>query len=166
MDPILNRRSIRKYTDQPVADEDVTYLLRAAMSAPSAHNEQPWHFIVIRDRRLLSEIPKVHPYAQMAAGAQLAILVCSDLALDTRSGFWVQDCAAATENILIAAQSKGLGAVWVGVYPREERVQSFRLLFGIPENVVPFSLIPIGYPAEHKPPSDRFTPSRVHYDRW
>lgn len=166
MDPILARRSIRKYTDQPVSDEDVAYLLRAAMSAPSAHNEQPWHFIVIRDRRLLAEIPKIHPYAQMVPGAQLAILVCADLALDTRSGFWVQDCAAATENILIAAQSKGLGAVWVGVYPREERVQSFRQLFGIPENVVPFSLIPIGYPAEHKPPSDRFNPSRIHHDRW
>ncbi|MDI3538428.1 MAG: hypothetical protein PWP12_702 [Bacillota bacterium] len=166
MDPILTRRSIRKYTDQPVPEEDITYLLRAAMSAPSAHNEQPWHFVVIKDRKLLAEIPKIHPYAQMVPGAQLAIMVCGDLALDTRSGFWVQDCAAATENILIAAQSKGLGAVWVGVYPREERVQSFRLLFGIPENVVPFSLIPVGYPAEQKPPADRFNPSRVHYDRW
>jgi nitroreductase len=166
VDPILTRRSIRKYTDQPVSDEDVTYLLRAAMSAPSANNEQPWHFVVIKDRKLLAEIPKIHPYAQMVPGAQLAIMVCGDLSLDVMNGYWVQDCAAATENILIAAQSKGLGAVWLGVYPREERVRALQQLFGLPEKVLPFALIPVGYPAEQKPPADRFNPNRVHYDRW
>ncbi|HHV58173.1 MAG TPA: nitroreductase family protein [Firmicutes bacterium] len=166
MDPILARRSIRKYTAQAVPAEDITYLLQAAMSAPSANNEQPWHFVVIKDRKLMAEIPKIHPYAQMVPGAQLVIMVCGDLSRDATNGYWVQDCAAATENILIAAQNKGLGAVWLGVYPRQERVHGLQQLFGLPEKVLPFALVPLGYPAEHKPPADRFNPARVHYDRW
>ncbi|UCD71973.1 MAG: nitroreductase family protein, partial [Syntrophobacterales bacterium] len=151
MDAILSRRSIRKYTKQSVPDQLIKELLEAAMSAPSAGNEQPWHFIVINDRGILDEIPKYHPYSQMIREASVAILICCDLQMDKQDGLWVQDCAAATENLLIAVQAKGLGAVWLGVYPREERVTDFRKLLGIPEHVIPFSLIPIGYPAEHKP---------------
>ncbi len=166
MEAILSRRSIRRYTEQAVSEEIIKELLEAAMSAPSAGNEQPWHFVVIRDRDTLSEIPRFHPYSQMLKSAPLAILVCGDKRLEKYKGYWVQDCSAATQNILLAAQAKGLGAVWLGIYPVEERIIGLRNLLGIPEEVTPLSLISIGYPAEQKPPSDRYNASRVHHDRW
>ena len=166
MDAILSRRSIRRYTEQKVSDEMIKELLEAAMSAPSAGNEQPWHFIVIRDRQILNEIPNYHPYSQMLKQAPVAIMVCGDERLQKYEGYWVQDCSAATENILIAAQAKGLGGVWLGVYPVEDRVAGLRKLLGIPEEVITFSLVSIGYPAEQKPGSDRYDDSRVHHDRW
>ena len=166
MNAILSRRSIRSYTDQSISDETIKELLEAAMSAPSAGNEQPWHFVVIRERKILNEIPKLHPYSRMLEHAPVAVLVCGDDQLEKYKGYWVQDCSAATENILIAAQGKGLGAVWLGVYPIEDRVTGIRKLLGIPEHVTPFSLISIGYPAEQKPPSDRYDASRVRHNRW
>ena len=166
LEVILKRRSIRQYTDKPVPDVVVTELLRAAMAAPSAGNEQPWHFIVITDRGLLDEIPTFHPYSAMLKHASVAVLVCGDMALERHKGYWVQDCAAATENLLIAAAAKGLGAVWTGVYPEEERVAGMRRLLNLPEHVMPLSLVPIGYPAEFPPPADRFNPDRVHKNRW
>lgn len=166
MDAILSRRSIRKYTAQPVSDEVIQELLEAAMSAPSAGNEQPWHFIVITERQILNEIPKFHPYSQMLRDAPVAILVCGDERLQKYEGYWVQDCSAATENILIAAQAKGLGAVWLGVYPVKGRVIGLRNLLDIPEHVTPFALISIGYPAEQKPRSNRYDASRVRHNRW
>jgi len=166
MEAILFRRSIRKYTSQPVSQEVIKELLQAAMSAPSAGNEQPWHFIVIDDRQILNEIPKYHPYSKMLKEAPVAILVAGDVNLEKYKGFWVQDCSAATQNILIAAQAKGLGAVWLGIYPLEDRVKAIRQLLGIPENVIPLSLVSIGYPAEQKPPANRFNPARIHYNRW
>ncbi len=166
MEAILARRSIRKYTNKPVPDDVVGDLLRAAMSAPSAYNEQPWHFVVIRDREVLDKIPEFHPHTQMLHEAPLAILVCCDQNLKKTDWFWPQDCAAATENILIAVQAKGLGAVWCGVYPRQELMDGMRRLLGLPEHITPFSLVAIGYPAEEKPPANRYDESRVHYDRW
>lgn len=166
MDAIIARRSIRKYTSSPVPDDVVRDLLRAAMSAPSAYNEQPWHFVVIRDRGVLDGIPEFHPHTRMLHEAPLAILVCCDQNLKKTDWFWPQDCAAATENILIAVQAKGLGAVWCGVYPRQELMDGMRRLLGLPEHITPFSLVSIGYPAEEKPPADRYDESRVHYDRW
>ena len=166
MKAILTRRSIRKYKPQAVPDEIITELLTAAMCAPSAGNEQPWEFVVINDRKLLDRIPEFHPYATMLKEAPVAILVCGDLKREKHKGYWVQDCSAATENMLIAVNEKKLGAVWLGIYPREERVAGLRKLLGIPENIVPFSLIAIGYPAEVKEPADRFDPSRVHQNRW
>ncbi len=166
MKSILTRRSIRRFTPQPVSDEIIRELLHAAMSAPSAGNEQPWEFVVIDDRKILDEIPKVHPYAQMCREAPAAILVCGDLMRETHQGFWVQDCAAATENILIAVNDKGLGAVWVGVHPREDRVEGLRKLIELPAHIIPFALIPVGYPAEIKPPPGRFDPARVHKNKW
>ena len=166
MDAILKRRSIRKYTGEPVPENALKDLLEAAMAAPSAGNEQPWHFIVIKDRAILDQIPRVHPYSRMIKQTPVAILVCGDLNLAAHGEMWVQDCAAATENLLIAVQARGLGAVWLGVYPREERMDGLRKLLRIPENVVPFSLIPVGYPAERKPPASRYKESRVHYNRW
>ena len=166
MKAILNRRSIRRYTEKPVSREIIKELLEAAMSAPSAGNEQPWQFVVIDDRQVLAEIPKIHPHAGMVKDASAAILVCGDLKKEVHKGFWVQDCSAATENILIAAAEKGLGAVWVGFYPEEDRVIAARKLLGIPEDVVPLALIPVGYPAQELPPANRFDAAKIHYNTW
>ncbi len=166
MEAILSRRSIRRYTKEDVSDEILKELLEAAMSAPSAGNEQPWHFVVIRDRKILNEIPNIHPYSGMLREAPLAILICGDESLQKYKGYWVQDCSAATENLLIAINAKGLGGVWLGVYPVEDRVTGIRKLLNMPDNIIPFSLISIGYPAEQKPPANRYDSSRIHYDRW
>jgi len=166
MSAILSRRSIRQYTNKPVARESVYEVLQAAMNAPSAGNERPWHFIVLTERRVLDEIPKFHPYAAMVKHASTAILVCGDVALEKYKGYWVLDCAAATQNILLAAHAKGFGAVWCGVYPSEDRVTILKKLFSLPEHIVPFSLIPIGFPDEIKQPVERFDASRIHENRW
>jgi nitroreductase len=144
----------------------VERLLRAAMAAPSAGNQQPWEFSVIRDRDVLVAIPDVHPYASMVPKAQLAILICGDRGKERWPQYWVQDCAAATENLLIAAAQLGLGAVWLGVHPLEERADGVRALLGLPMHITPFALVPVGWPAEHKEPSDRYDERRVHHDRW
>ena len=166
MQHILARRSIRKYTAEPVRDDHIRKLLECAMAAPSAHNQQPWHFLVVRERELLDEVTKFHPYSSMLKQAPLAILVCGEEALAKTKPFWVQDCSAATQNILIGAQSLGLGAVWLGVYPAQPLVTGMRELFGIPEQITPFAMVAIGHPAEQKPPANRYNEQRVHYDRW
>jgi nitroreductase len=166
MEAILTRRSIRKYTDQPVSDALITDLLRAAMAAPSAGNQQPWQFVVVRDRAVLEVVAGANPYGGMARDAQVAVIVCGDLERESRPGFWVQDCAAATENLLVAANAAGLGAVWCGTFPREERMKPIAAVLGLPEHVIPFSVVPIGYPAEQPAKLDRYDPGRVHFDRW
>jgi nitroreductase len=166
MDPVLARRSIRRYTDEDVSEEDVRYLLEAAMAAPSAGNEQPWHFIVIRERAVLDEIARVHPHAKMLAHAPLAFAVLGDPSVEKHEGYWVQDCSAATQNILIAATSRGIGTVWIGVYPREDRIAEMRRWLDVPEGIVPFAFIGVGHPSEEKPPSERFDEERVHRERW
>jgi len=163
---IFSRRSIRLYTAKSVSREMVNEILRAAMSAPSAGNERPWHFIVLTDRAILDAIPKFHPYSAMLKHAQAAILVCGDMTLEKQKGYWTLDCAAATENMLLAAHAKGLGAVWCGVYPTEDRVANLKRLLNLPEHIVPFSLVPLGFPAEEKQAPDRFDGSRVHENRW
>ncbi len=166
IEAILSRRSIRRYTPQPVPEAAIRQLLEAAMSAPSAGNEQPWQFVVITDRRILDEIPRFHPYAEMVKEASVAILVCGDLRMEKYRGHWVQDCSAATQNILLAAHAKGLGAVWVGIYPTEDRVARFRKLLGLPNQIVPLCLVPLGHPAEQISRSERYEASRVHQNRW
>jgi len=166
MQAILSRRSIRQYTSQPVPVELLEQALRGAMSAPSAGNQQPWQFIVVQEREKLDAIPRFHPYAEMVKAASAAVLVCGDLRQEVHKDFWVQDCSAATENLLLSLHALGLGAVWVGVYPRSERVEGFRELFAIPEGIIPFALVPLGYPAESKPPSERFDQARIHQDGW
>jgi len=165
-DAIFTRRSIRKYTDQTVPEELVTELLKAAMAAPSAGNEQAWQFIVIRDRAILDAIPLFHPYAAMLKCASVAIVVCGDLSREKFKGFWIQDCSAATQNILLAATARGLGAVWTALHPMEDRVAGMRRLLGLPAQIIPLSLVPLGYPAEHPGRADRFDAARVHNDRW
>jgi nitroreductase len=168
MKDILERRSIRKYTDEPVSDQDRENLLKAAMAAPSAGNQQPWEFIVIDDRDALNTMKGFHEKGgyHMLGHAPLAIVVCGDLKKQLHKGYWVLDCTAATENILLAAQSLGLGAVWLGVYPREERIARIKELLGLPENIMPLSLISIGHPAETKKPSDRYNKALIHQNRW
>ncbi|MFH0924371.1 MAG: nitroreductase family protein [bacterium] len=166
MNAIFKRRSIRKYTTLAVSSELVEELLMAGMNAPSAGNEQPWHFVVIDQRSVLDRIPGIHPHSTMIKTAPVAILVCGDLTLEQHKGYWIQDCSAATENILIYVAEKGLGAVWLGVYPREERVNGIKKLLDIPEHIIPFALIPLGYPDEEKPPRNNFDRSRIHYNSW
>ena len=166
MQAILTRRSIRKYTGQAVPEDVVEQLLRAAMAAPSARNEQPWQFVVVRDRRQLEAIAGASPYAGMTRGAQVAVVICADLTRETSPGYFSQDCSAATENLLIAANALGLGAVWLGFYPRDERIAALKQILGTPDTVIPFAVVPVGYPAENPGPADRFDRSRIHLDRW
>ncbi len=165
MEAIFTRRSIRKYTKQPVSDEVLKELLEAGMYAPSASNRQPWCFVVINDRKIMNEVPKYHPYAQMLKEAPVAILVCCDSDLQLGE-CGVQDCSAATQNILLAAHAKGLGAVWLGVYPAEPLVMATKKLLNLPEHIIPVSLISIGYPAEQKPQPYRYRADKVHYNQW
>lgn len=163
---IHSRRSVRRYLDKPVDADEVQKLLAAAMQAPSARNQQPWQFVVIDDRAVLGKIPSFMPNAAMAAEAPMAILVCGDLALEKSEGYWVVDCAAAVQNMLLAAHALGLGACWCGVYPREKRMDGLRDLLALPGNVVAHSLVVIGHPAEQIAPVDRFQKSRIHRNRW
>jgi nitroreductase len=163
---ILTRRSIRTYIDQPVSEELIHELLVAAMSAPSAGNGQPWQFIVITERGILDALAELLPFGKMLKQAPLAIAVCSDAKGSTREGYWVQDCSAATENLLLAAHALGLGGVWLGVYPREDRVAGVRTILGMPDAVTPLCVLSIGYPAEPGGPVDRYRAEWVHRDRW
>jgi nitroreductase len=166
MEALMTRRSIRQYAEKPVPDSMVADLLRAAMMAPSAGNEQAWQFLVLTDRAILDSIPQIHPHCQMIKQTPVAVLVCGDLSREVHKGYWVQDCAAAIENLLLAAHAMGLGAVWTGIYPVEERVAAFRAKFELPAEIVPMALIPIGYPAEKPAHPDRYDSARVHRNRW
>ena len=166
MTALYSRRSIRLYTPKQIPSNIVLDILRAAMCAPSAGNERPWHFIILKERAMLDAIPKFQPFAAMLKQANTAILVCGDSTLEKYKGYWPLDCAAATQNLLIAAHAKGLGAVWCGVYPSEDRVMNLKKLLNLPENIVPFSLIPLGFPDEAKQATERFDNSRVHENHW
>jgi len=161
---IFARRSIRKYTNKPVSEKDTKTLLEAAMAAPSSSNRKPWHFVVVTDRLILDNLARVHPYGKMLFEAPLCIVVCGDTTISPRS--WVQDCSAAAENLLLAATALGLGAVWLGVHPRESRVDPIRKALKIPKTIIPLNLIPIGYPAEEKAPRTQYDKLRVHRERW
>jgi len=166
LEAIRTRRSIRQYLARPVPQDLLQQVLTAALYAPSACNQQPWQFVVIEDRTLLREIPKINSYAAMAAEAPVAILVCGDSRLETVPGYWVIDCSAAVQNLLLAAHAVGLGAVWTGVYPQQERVEGFRRLLGLPKTVTPHSLVPLGYPAEQPTQEERYRADRVHRNVW
>ncbi len=167
MEAILTRRSIRDYTREAVPKKIIQELLRAAMSAPSSKGLRPWHFLVIDDRRTLNRIPLYFPYTYMIRRAPVAIIVCGDEIQSAYGIYWTFDCSAATENIILAAQAKGLGAVWCGTYLAETPQEvSFQDWLGIPKNIIPFAIVPIGYPAENKPPSNGFDVTRIHTNRW
>lgn len=169
LDAISARTSIRAYQDRPVGADTVELLLRAAMSAPSARNRQPWAFIVVDDKALLRQLADSLPYAQSAAAAPMAVVVCGVLTESqgaTNAGWWVQDAAAASENLLLAAHAVGLGAVWTGVYSYEDRVRAVRNVLGLPRHVVPLNVIPIGYPAENPAPKQKWDPAKVRRNGW
>lgn len=165
-DVIISRRSIRRYTAEPISDENLIKIVKAGLSAPSAGNQQPWHIVIIKDHKIMDEVPKFHQYANMLKQASAAILVCGDESLQTHVGYWTLDCSAATENMLLAAHALGIGAVWLGIYPREQRIKGMRELLSIPETITPFALISLGYAAEQKPPANRYNESRIHYNKW
>jgi len=163
---LLTRRSIRKFTGDPVDPQLLDMAFKAAMSAPSAGNAQPWHYVLMTGRDLLDAVPGFHPYAAMTRQAQAAVLVCADPALEKYPGHWPIDCSAAIENLLLALHAQGLGAVWVGVYPQQDRMENFRKLLSIPEGILPHSFIPIGHPDMPCHTVDRYRTDRIHTNRW
>lgn len=166
MNAIFKRRSIRKYTDKLVPEEHIEQMIKAAMAAPSAGNQQPWHFVVIDDRQTLNEIPKFHPYSRMLKEASHAIVVCGNVSNLRFEGYWVQDCSAATQNLLLMATELGIGTVWLGVYPDEDRVKAVKELLELPENIIPLCIVSLGYPGETKGPANRFDAAKIHRNKW
>jgi nitroreductase len=163
LEAIYTRRSVRRFEDKEVPEALIKKILKAGMSAPSAGNAQPWRFVVITDKKILKELPSVCRFAEAAANAPLAILVSGDQLLEKHKDYWIQDCAAASQNMLLAAHALGLGAVWNGVFPNEDSMEGVRILLKLQKNMMPFSLIVVGYAAEgmHK---ERYDESRVHFE--
>lgn len=167
LDVIMTRTSVRQYTDQPISGATIDTLLRAGMAAPTAGNKQPWKFVVINERAGLDSLASGN--WRMAAEAQAAIIVCGDtenVFEGEGATYWVQDCSAATENILLAAHAVGLGAVWCGCYPISARVDKVRALFDIPAEIVPMSIVMLGYPAGEQHPKDKYKPENIHFNKW
>ncbi|MBO7491289.1 MAG: nitroreductase family protein [Bacteroidales bacterium] len=169
LDNISTRVSVRSYLDKPVEPEKVEQMLRAGMAAPSAANKQPWHFVVVTERKQLNALAKANPYASMLEKAPLAIVVCGNMD-KTFEGeareFWVQDCSAATENILLAANALGLGAVWTGTYPDAKRCKDVSAILKLPANIVPLNTIVIGYPDKENKPKDKWDPKNISYNTY
>lgn len=166
MEAILTRRSVRRYTGAPVSEELVNQVIRAGCYAPSAHNCQPWHFVVLRRPSALEALAAVHPFAKMAPSAGTAIAVCGDLGRQKTEGFLVEDCSAAIENMLLAAHSLGLGAVWCGIHPVPKLVQAVRDLLALPPAILPVGLVVVGHSAEDRTVDERFDPEKVHREAW
>jgi nitroreductase len=166
IEAILTRRTVRHFTNQPVPQEEIQLLLKAAMQAPSAANAQPWHFVVLTDREIIEEVPKFHPNSESLHHAALAVLVCGDDRLVKQPERWILDCAAATENLLLAAHASGYGAVWIGIYPDKLRMDEISKLVGLPKEVHPITLVGIGLPEKTLPPADRYKPERVHWNKF
>lgn len=168
IDNIMSRTSVRKYTGQSVGMDTLRTLVRAGMAAPTAANRQPWAFVVVTDPAMRDSLAKVHPMSHLEKAAA-GIVVCGDTyrTMDGASGeFWQQDCSAASENILLAANAYGLGAVWCGVYPIPERVSGVRRVLGLPLSIVPLSIITVGHKANDPKPKDKWNPENIHYNRW
>lgn len=163
---IFGRRSIRAYTTEAVGDDTVRKLLEAAMAAPSAAATDPWRFIVVKNREMLSRIADTLPYGKMIGSAALGIVVCGDLeaAHDKQLSYLLQDCSAAIENLLLCAHVLGLEACWLGVHPREQRVKSLQEILKLQVSVITVACIAIGYPAETKEPRTRFNPAYVRFE--
>ena len=168
LENIHSRKSVRQYTSEPVSSEQVETLLKAAMAAPTAVNYQPWRFVVVTERAELDEIAGILPYAQMIKQTPVAIIVCGETTWmgGEENPYWQQDCAAATQNILLAAEALGLGAVWTGVYPNRDLYPKLHDYLGLPENVQPMCCIPIGHPAGETKPRDKWKPEKIHYGKW
>lgn len=158
------RRSIRKFTDRPLSEHLVRDILAAGMAAPSAGNTQPWEFVVLRESASKKWIGDHHPYAKMAEHAPVSVLVCGDLSKEKYAGVWVQDCSAATQNILVAARALGIGSVWCGIYPLEDRIDSFRRAFNLPDTIQPLCLVAMGWPDQPFTRRHIFDENKIHQE--
>lgn len=168
LEALTTRRSIRRYTEEPVTDDEVTTLLAAGMSAPSGFGQRSTRYVVVRDADVRAALSRVSKYSGMIASAPVAVVVCGDTRVERQPGtYFVHDAVAALENLLVAANAMGFGAVWVGVHPWPERMEAVREAVGLPEGVEPIASVAIGRPSGAKPAAvDRFDASFVHTDRW
>ncbi len=169
MECIFSRTSIRSFSDTPVPESELLKVIEAGMAAPSAVNMQPWLFNAVTDRQLLNTLSDKLPYAKMLKSVPAAILVCGDLrkTLDQRErDYWVEDCSAASQNILLAAHAIGLGAVWTAVYPVRSRIDSVQSILNIPDYLIPLNVIPIGYPDEIREPKEKWDTQKIHWNKW
>ena len=166
---IFGRKSVRTYADTAVSRDQLILLVKAGMAAPTACDKRPWDFIVITDKERLKQLADALPFAKMAERAAAAIVVTGDLSRQCNgndASYWMLDCSAASENILLAAESMGLGAVWTAVFPESDRIASVRKILGIPEGVVPLNLICMGVPKGKDEPKDKFDAKLIHADKW
>lgn len=163
LDNIFARKSVRTYLNKGVEKEKIDLMLRAGMAAPSGKDVRPWEFVVVTDRASLDSMAAALPYAKMLTEARYAIVVCGD---STRSSYWYLDCSAATQNILLAAESLGLGAVWTAAYPYEDRMEVVRKHTALPENILPLCVIPFGYPATQQQPKQKYDEKKIHYEKY
>lgn len=163
---IFTRRSVRKYKDIDIDQSLIDKILAAAMQAPSARNYQPWHFLYTKDKQQLASLSDIHPYGKMLASAGCAILVCGDLSIEPEMGYNALNCAAAIQNILLMAHALNLGAVWLGIFPRKDRMDDFTNFFELPDNIVPIGIVSIGYPDEKIDPINRFDALKIHQIKW
>lgn len=166
---IMTRVSVREFTGEFISQEQIDTLLRAAMAAPSALNHQPWAFIVVTDRAVLDQIGEQLPYSRCANNPACAIIPCGDLtkAIEGEGqNFWINDVSAATENLLLAAHAMGLGAVWTGIHPGQERVNILKEILALPEHIIPLCVVPIGVPAEQPEVKNKYKEENIHYNKW
>lgn len=166
LEAIFTRKSIRKFTGEPVGEEDLKTILKAGFSAPSAHNCQPWHFVVVKDKTSLESISNFHPYGKMLPNAGCCVAVCGDTEKQELTGFLVEDCAAALQNMLLAAHGLGLGAVWCGIYPVQELMKGITEVLNLPSNIIPVAIMPLGHKDQERTAKDRYDESKVHYNKW
>ena len=166
---IMTRVSVREFTGEKISAEQIDTLLRAAMSAPSAINKQPWAFIVVDDEALIARLGEALPYSRCSNHPAVAIIPCGDLskAIEGEMGaFWINDVSAATENLLLAAHAMGLGAVWTGLHPDMNRARLVQDMLGLPEHIIPLCVVPIGVPAEQPAVKDKYKPENIHFNAW
>lgn len=168
LDAIFTRRSIRKFTGEPIKEEDLKLILKAGFQAPSAHNLQPREYVVVRDKEVLNKIAEFHQYAKMLPNAGCGIVVCGDKTIQDDMGFLVEDCSASIQNMLLAAHGLGLGAVWCGLYKEKHQdlVENMSKTLNLPENIIPIGLVVVGIKAQDRDAVDRYNEEKVHYDKW
>lgn len=166
LDNIFARKSVRSYTDEPVSPEQVETILKAAMAAPSGMNMQPWRFVVVTDQKVKDKLAV--GFNKMIAKAPVVIIVCGKTTnkLGAPNKNWTADCAASTENLLLAVEALGLGAVWTACYPYEDRMNPTVEALGLPDNISPYCIVPIGHPAGNDKPKDKWNPENIHYEKW
>lgn len=168
MQTIFNRKSVRNFAKSTISKETAELLVKAGMAAPSARDRRPWEFIIINDKTVIKRLSDALPYAKMAADAGQGIVVAADVGKEagSRDLLWVMDCSAAAQNILLSAESLGLGAVWTAVYPYPERLKPVIEILELPSNIIPLAFIPIGKPTGKDRPKEKFDKTKIHWNKW